>query len=216
MPRERDSSGAAPAPHHEAHSLPHPEEPAQRASRRMSTDEGDSFCSVRALAAPGHFVPGALPPASDRAARDATVCAAAEWREMWPLPCVSTSTTPPPAGTCRTSPSLVSYSTAPSSRTVSTRSGTLVPGHLAHALGDAGEAEVLCRIMRRQLERRRVGEDRPLRHGYVDLAEMRVAVRRGVDAQALHRRAPTLTVFRGRSVPTLRSPGLDRIRSRLA
>src|SRR5690348_2509239 len=104
---------------------------------------------------------------------------------MWPLPCVSSTSTEPPAGRYRTSPSLVSYSTAPSSRTVSTRSGTLVPGHLAHALGDAGEAEALCRIMRRQLERRRVGEDRPLRRGYVDLAEMRVTVRRGVDAQAV-------------------------------
>jgi hypothetical protein len=60
---------------------------------------------------------------------------------------------------------------------VSSRRGTHVQCHLAHARRDAGEAEVLCRIMRRQLERRRVGEDRPRRHGYVDLAEMRLAVR---------------------------------------
>ena len=54
-----------------------------------------------------------------------TVCACGEWREMWPLPSVSSISTKLPAATCRLSPSLVSYSTLPSSRTVSTGSGTL-------------------------------------------------------------------------------------------
>ena len=39
-----------------------------------------------------------------------------------------------------------------------------------------------------EFEGRAVGKDGPFHRGYFDLAEMGFSVRRGVDAQALHRR----------------------------
>ena len=54
-----------------------------------------------------------------------TVCSSGECRDLCPLPSTSSNKTKLPAGTRLSSPSLVWYSADPSSRTVSTRSGTV-------------------------------------------------------------------------------------------
>lgn len=57
------------------------------------------------------------------------LCLSKGCREIWPFPCVSSTRTELPADTRRTSPSLVSNSTMPSSHTASTR-----PGGVCHLL----------------------------------------------------------------------------------
>jgi hypothetical protein len=92
-----------------------------------------------------------------------------------PFPCVSSTRTKPSAVTSRTSPSPVSYSAEPSSLAVSTRSGTVGQRTCCIPAGGTRRGYVMPEL-RRRLEWRSVGENRPLRLTLVPASDVVVQV----------------------------------------